>query len=104
METAFDNSKPTIGINMWGQPIAHGENSDLLVLDTEGLYKPSNNNTSSKVSNEGINQNQNNNIILNKNINIGGLNTKEIQNKNIKPKIPTTPTFLLHFLFEIYKS
>ena len=48
-----------------------------------------NNNTSSKVSNEGINQNQNNNIILNKNINIGGLNTKEIQNKNIKPKIPT---------------
>ena len=31
---------------MWGQPIAHGENSDLLVLDTEGLYKPSNNNTS----------------------------------------------------------
>jgi hypothetical protein len=45
-KTAFDNSKPTIGINMWGQPIAHGENTDLLVLDTEGLYKPSNNNTS----------------------------------------------------------
>ena len=44
-KTAFDKSKPTVGINMWGQPIAHGENTDLLVLDTEGLYKPWNNNT-----------------------------------------------------------
>ena len=45
-KAAFDNSKSTFGINMWGQPIAHGENTDLLVLDTEGLYKASNQNTS----------------------------------------------------------
>ena len=43
---AFDNSKSTCGIHMWGQPIAHGENIDLLVLDTEGLYKSSNEKTS----------------------------------------------------------
>ena len=43
---AFDNSKSTCGIYMWGQPIAHGENTDLLVLDTEGLYKSSNEKTS----------------------------------------------------------
>ena len=45
-KAAFDNTKPTLGINMWGQPIVHGENTDLLVLDTEGLYKSSNQNTS----------------------------------------------------------
>ena len=43
---AFDNSKSTTGIYMWGQPIAHGENTDLLVLDTEGLFKSSNEGTS----------------------------------------------------------
>ena len=43
---AFDNTEQTEGIYMWGQPIAHQENSDLLVLDTESLYKPSNMNTS----------------------------------------------------------
>ena len=52
------------------------------------------NNYSSKIINEGGNVNNNinnnNNIVLNKNINIGGLSTKEIQNnKSIKPKIPT---------------
>ena len=45
-KAAFDNSEQTEGIYMWGQPIAHQENSDLLVLDTESLYKPSNMNTS----------------------------------------------------------
>ena len=47
------------------------------------------NNFSSKINNDGINLN--NNIILNKNINIGNINQKEIQNnnKNMKPKIPT---------------
>ena len=44
------------------------------------------NNYSSKLLNYGIN---NQNIIINKNINIGGLNNKENQNKNLKPKIPT---------------
>ena len=42
---AFD-TKSTKGIYMWGQPIAHGECTDLLVLDTEGLFKSSNANTS----------------------------------------------------------
>ena len=41
-KAAFDSSKPTSDIYMWGQPIAQGENKDLLVLDTEGLYKPIN--------------------------------------------------------------
>ena len=45
-KAAFDNTKSTNGIHMWGQPIAHGENTDLLVLDTEGLYKSSNEKTS----------------------------------------------------------
>ena len=36
-KAAFDSSKPTSDIYMWGQPIAQGENKDLLVLDTEGL-------------------------------------------------------------------
>ena len=31
---------------MCRQPIAHGESTDLLVLDSEGLYKPTNANTS----------------------------------------------------------
>ena len=29
---AFDNSKATYGIHMWGQPFANGENTDLLVI------------------------------------------------------------------------
>ena len=41
-KAAFETSKQTEGIYMWGQPIAHQENSDLLVLDTESLYKQSN--------------------------------------------------------------
>ena len=47
------------------------------------------NNYSSKINNDGMNIN--NNIILNKNINIENINTKEFQNnnKNMKPKIPT---------------
>ena len=44
------------------------------------------NNYSSKILNYGIN---NPNIIINKNINIGGPNNKETQNKTVKPKIPT---------------
>ena len=44
------------------------------------------NNYSSKLLNYGIN---NQNIIINKNISIGGLNNKENQNKSLKPKIPT---------------
>ena len=44
------------------------------------------NNFSSKYLNYGIN---NQNIIINKNINIGGLNNKDNQNKSLKPKIPT---------------
>ena len=44
------------------------------------------NNYSSKFLNYGIN---NQNIIINKNINIAGLNNKENQNKGLKPKIPT---------------
>ena len=44
-QTAFDSSKSTSGIYMYGQPIAQGENTDLLVLDTEGLYKPVNSKT-----------------------------------------------------------
>ena len=43
---AFDISKSTVGINMCRQPIAHGESTDLLVLDCEGFYKPNNANTS----------------------------------------------------------
>ena len=42
---AFDSSKSTSGIYMYGQPIAQGENTDLLVLDTEGLYKSINSKT-----------------------------------------------------------
>lgn len=38
----FDSSKTTTDIYMYGQPIAQGENTDLIVLDTEGLYKPIN--------------------------------------------------------------
>lgn len=45
-KAAFDISESTEGIYMWGQPIAHQENTDLLVLDTESLYKPTNANTS----------------------------------------------------------
>ena len=45
-KAAFDISKSTNGINMCGLPIAHGENTDLIVLDTEGLYKDSNSKTS----------------------------------------------------------
>ena len=41
----FDSTKETSGIYMYGQPIAQGENTDLLVLDTEGLYKPINSGT-----------------------------------------------------------
>ena len=44
-KAAFDSSKPSTDIYMWGQPIAQGENTDLLVLDTEGLYKPINSKT-----------------------------------------------------------
>ena len=44
--SAFDNEEQTEGIYMWGQPIAHQENSDLLVLDTESLYKQLNANSS----------------------------------------------------------
>ena len=43
------------------------------------------NNYSSKILNYGNTQN----IIMNKNINIGGLNNKDNQNKSVKPKIPT---------------
>ena len=43
---AFDITKSTIGIHMCGLPIAHGDNTDLIVLDTEGLYKESNSKTS----------------------------------------------------------
>jgi len=42
----FDNSEKTEGIYIWRQPIVHQENVDLLVLDTESLYKHSNINTS----------------------------------------------------------
>ena len=45
-KAAFDISESTEGIYMWGQPIAHQENTDLLVLDTESLYKSTNANTS----------------------------------------------------------
>ena len=45
-KAAFDSIEKTDGIYMWGQPIAHQDNSDLLVLDKESLYKPSNMNTS----------------------------------------------------------
>ena len=45
-KAAFDISESTEGIYMWGQPIAHQENTDLLVLDTESLYKSANANTS----------------------------------------------------------
>ena len=45
-KAAFDNSEKMEGIYMWGQPIAHQENTDLLVLNTENLYKQSNMNTS----------------------------------------------------------
>ena len=44
-KAAFDSSKQTTDINMWGQPIAQGENTDLLVLDTEGLNKQINSKT-----------------------------------------------------------
>ena len=44
-KTAFDSSKQTSDIYMWGQPIAQGENTDLLVLDTEGLNKQINSKT-----------------------------------------------------------
>ena len=44
-QAAFDSSKSTSGIYMYGQPIAQGENTDLIVLDTEGLYKPVNSKT-----------------------------------------------------------
>ena len=43
---AFDITKSTIGIHMCGLPITHGDNTDLIVLDTEGLYKESNSKTS----------------------------------------------------------
>ena len=45
-KAAFDTSEKMEGIYMWGQPIVHQENTDLLVLDTESLYKQSNLNTS----------------------------------------------------------
>lgn len=45
-KAAFDISESTEGMYMWGQPIAHQENTDLLVLDTESLYKSTNANTS----------------------------------------------------------
>jgi hypothetical protein len=45
-KAAFDISESTEGIYMWGQPIAHQENTDLLVLDTESLYKSTNANSS----------------------------------------------------------
>ena len=41
----FDTSKSTSGIDMWGQPNAQGQSTDLLVFDTEGLFKPSNGKT-----------------------------------------------------------
>ena len=44
-KAAFDSSKQTSDIYMWGQPIAQGENTDLLVLDTEGLNKAINSKT-----------------------------------------------------------
>ena len=43
------------------------------------------NNYSSKILNYGNTQN----IIINKNINLDGLNNKDNQNKSVKPKIPT---------------
>ena len=45
-KAAFDISESTDGMYMWGQPIVHQDNTDLLVLDTESLYKPTNANTS----------------------------------------------------------
>ena len=45
-KAAFDISDETEGMYIWGQPIAHQENTDLLVLDTENLYKQTNLNTS----------------------------------------------------------
>jgi hypothetical protein len=45
-KAAFDKSEETEGIYIWGQPIAHQDNTDLLVLDTENLYKQKNMNTS----------------------------------------------------------
>ena len=44
-KAAFDSSKPTSGIYMYGQPIAQGQNTDLIVLDTEALYKNVNSKT-----------------------------------------------------------
>ena len=41
----FNISKTTSGINMWGQPIVHQDNTDLLVFDTEGYIKNINANT-----------------------------------------------------------
>ena len=41
----FDTSNSTSGIDMWGQPNAQGQSTDLLVFDTEGLFKPSNGKT-----------------------------------------------------------
>ena len=45
-KAAFDKSEESEGIYIWGQPIAHQENTDLLVLYTENLYKQKNLNTS----------------------------------------------------------
>jgi len=44
-KAAFDSSKPTSGIYMYCQPIAQGQNTDLIVLDTEALYKNVNSKT-----------------------------------------------------------
>ena len=44
-KNAFDTSKSTSGIYMWGQPNAQGQSTDLIVFDTEGLYKKKNSKT-----------------------------------------------------------
>lgn len=41
----FNTQKTTNGIHMWGQPIVHQDNTDLLVFDTEGFIKNLTNNT-----------------------------------------------------------
>ena len=44
-KNVFDTSKSTSGIYMWGQPNVQGQSTDLIVFDTEGLYKQVNSKT-----------------------------------------------------------
>ena len=44
-KAAFDSSKSTTDIYTWGQPIVQGDSTELLVIDTEGLYKQINSKT-----------------------------------------------------------